>query len=70
MKMHVVRILKTDPKDAEIKGDERTKTFPGHFANIGRLADEGNSSNGSFGNDTSYCGLDMFDIPTIEETGS
>ena len=41
MRSYVLCILKTGPKDAEIKGDERTKIFEGHFANIGRLADEG-----------------------------
>jgi len=41
MKMYVLCILKTGPKDAEIKGDARKEIFAGHFANIGRLADEG-----------------------------
>src|SRR4029079_3609306 len=41
MKMYVLCILKTGPKDAEIQGDERKKIFAGHFENIGKLADEG-----------------------------
>ena len=41
MRMYVLCILKTGPKDAEIKGDQRKEVFAGHFANIGRLADEG-----------------------------
>jgi hypothetical protein len=41
MKMYVLCILKTGPKDADVKGDERKQIFAGHFANIGRLADEG-----------------------------
>src|SRR2546421_13099036 len=41
MKMYVLCILKTGPKDAETKGKERDDIFAGHFANIGRLADEG-----------------------------
>ncbi|HEX6641293.1 MAG TPA: hypothetical protein VF215_09275, partial [Thermoanaerobaculia bacterium] len=41
MKMYVLCILKTGPKDAEIQGDQRKEIFAGHFANIGRLADEG-----------------------------
>src|SRR5437868_316000 len=41
MKMFVLCILKTGPKDAEIKGKEREDIFNGHFANISRLANEG-----------------------------
>ena len=39
--MYVLCILKTGPKDAEVKGDERKAIFAGHFENIGRLANEG-----------------------------
>jgi uncharacterized protein len=69
MKTYVLCILKTGPKDAEIKGDERTKIFEGHFANIGRLADEGKLAvAGPFGkNDKSFRGLYIFNVPTIEE---
>ena len=69
MKMYVLCILKTGPKDAEIKGDERNAIFAGHFANIGRLADEGKLAvAGPFGkNDRSYRGLYIFNVPTIEE---
>jgi uncharacterized protein YciI len=69
MKMYVLCILKTGPKDGEIKGDERKKIFEGHFANIGRLADEGKLAvAGPFGkNDKSYRGLYIFNVATIEE---
>ena len=69
MKMYVLCILKTGPKDAEIQGDERKKIFAGHFANIGRLADEGKLAvAGPFGkNDKSYRGLYIFNVATIEE---
>jgi len=69
MRMYVLCILKTGPKDAEIKGDERTKIFDGHFANIKRLADEGKLAvAGPFGkNDKSYRGLYIFNVATVEE---
>ena len=69
MKMYVLCILKTGPKDAEIKGDERKEIFAGHFANIGRLADEGKLAvAGPFGkNDKAYRGLYIFNVATIEE---
>ena len=69
MKMFVLCILKTGPKDVEIKGDERKEIFAGHFANIGRLADEGKLAvAGPFGkNDKSYRGLYIFNVATIEE---
>ena len=69
MKMYVLCILKTGPKDAEIKGKERDNVFAGHFANIGRLADEGKLAvAGPFGkNDKAYRGLYIFNVATIEE---
>jgi uncharacterized protein YciI len=69
MRMYVLCILKTGPKDAEVKGDERKEIFAGHFANIGRLADEGKLAvAGPFGkNDKSYRGLYIFNVATIEE---
>ena len=69
MRMYVLCILKTGPKDAEIKGDERKEIFAGHFANIGRLADEGKLAvAGPFGkNDKAYRGLYIFNVATIEE---
>jgi uncharacterized protein len=69
MKMYVLCILKTGPKDAEVKGDERKEIFAGHFANIGRLADEGKLAvAGPFGkNDKAYRGLYIFNVATIEE---
>ena len=69
MKTYVLCILKTGPKDAEVKGDERKEIFAGHFANIGRLAGEGKLAvAGPFGkNDKSYRGLYIFNVTTIEE---
>lgn len=69
MKTYILCILKTGPKDAEIKGDARKEIFAGHFANIGRLADEGKLAvAGPFGkNDKTYRGLYIFNVATIEE---
>lgn len=69
MRMYVLCILKTGPKDAEIKGKERDEIFAGHFANIQRLADEGRLAvAGPFGkNDRAYRGLYIFNVPTVEE---
>ena len=69
MKMYVMCILKTGPKDATIKGKEREDIFAGHFANINKLADEGKLAvAGPFGkNDKTFRGLYIFNVPTIEE---
>jgi len=69
MKMYVLCILKTGPKDGEIQGEERKAIFAGHFANIGRLADEGKLAvAGPFGkNDKTWRGLYIFNVATIEE---
>ena len=69
MRSYVLCILKTGPKDAEIKGDERAKIFEGHFANIGRLADHGKLAvAGPFGkNEKAYRGLYIFAVSTVEE---
>lgn len=68
MKTYVLCILKTGPRDADIKGDERKEIFAGHFANIERLAGEGKLAvAGPFGkNDKSYRGLYIFNVATIE----
>ncbi|CAN5497648.1 hypothetical protein BH10ACI2_BH10ACI2_25880 [soil metagenome] len=69
MKMYVLCILKTGPKDAEIKGKDRDDIFAGHFANIGRLADEGKLAvAGPFEkNDRTYRGLYIFNVGTIAD---
>lgn len=69
MKSYVLCILKTGPKDAEVQGDARKEIFAGHFANIGRLADEGKLAvAGPFGkNEKSYRGLYIFNVPTVDE---
>ena len=69
MKMYVLCILKTGPKDAEFKGKARDDIFAGHFANITRLASEGKLAvAGPFGkNDKTFRGLFIFNVATIEE---
>jgi uncharacterized protein YciI len=69
MKSYVLCILKTGPKDAEVTGDARKEIFAGHFANIGRLADEGKLAvAGPFGkNDRTWRGLYIFNVATVEE---
>lgn len=69
MRMFVLCILKTGPKDADIKGDERKAIFKGHFENIRRLATEGKLAvAGPFGkNDKNYRGLYIFNVSTVEE---
>jgi len=69
MKMYVMCLLKTGPKDAVIKGKKRDDIFAGHFANIGRLADEGKLAiAGPFEkNRRSYRGLYVFNVSTIKE---
>lgn len=69
MRKYVMCILKTGPKDAEIKGDERKAIFAGHFENIERLANEGKLAvAGPFGkNDNGYRGLYIFNVASIEE---
>ena len=69
MKMYVLCILKTGPKDADFKGKERDDIFNGHFVNIKKLAGEGKLVvAGPFGkNDRTYRGLYIFNVTTIEE---
>jgi uncharacterized protein YciI len=68
MKMYVFCILKTGPKDAEIKGEEREKIFAGHFANIEHMASAGELAvAGPFRkNDKNYRGLYIFNVETVE----
>jgi uncharacterized protein len=69
MRMYVLCILKTGPRDAEIKGEERKALFAGHFENIGRLANEGKLAvAGPFGkNDKNWRGLYIFSVASLEE---
>ncbi len=69
MRNYVLAILKTGPKDSEIKGKDREDMFKGHFANMKRLADAGMLSlAGPFGkNDRSFRGLYIFNVKTEEE---
>ena len=69
MKMYVLCILKTGPKDADFKGRERDEIFAGHMSNIGRLAGEGKLAvAGPFEpNDKGYRGLYIFNVATLED---
>jgi uncharacterized protein YciI len=69
MRMFVLCILKTGPKDAQVTGDARKEIFNGHFANIQRLADERKLAvAGPFAkNDKEWRGLYIFNVATIEE---
>jgi uncharacterized protein YciI len=69
MKMFVLCILQTGPRDAEVQGKQRQEIFAGHFANISRLAEEGKLAvAGPFGkNEKSYRGLYVFNVATVEE---
>lgn len=69
MKMYVLCILKTGPKNGEVKGKEREAIFAGHFANIGRMADEGKLAvAGPFeDNDKNWRGLYIFNVAKLEE---
>ncbi|MEO7674561.1 MAG: YciI family protein [Pyrinomonadaceae bacterium] len=69
MKNYVLAILKTGPKDADIKGKEREDMFKGHMANIKRLADEGKLAvAGPFGkNDLAFRGLFILNAATLDD---
>lgn len=70
MKNYVFCILKTGPKDTEIKDKaERDKIFAGHMANMDRLAAEGKLAlAGPFGkNDRQYRGLFILVAATVED---
>ncbi len=69
MRSYVLAILRTGPKDGEIKGKDREELFRGHLANIGRLANEGKLSvAGPFGkNDRSFRGLFILNVKTEDE---
>lgn len=70
MKNFVFCILKTGPKDPEIKDKkQRDEIFAGHMANMARLAKEGSLAlAGPFGkNDRAYRGIFIFNVATVEE---
>ena len=70
MKSYVFCILKTGPKDPEIKDKkQRDEIFAGHMANMDRLAKEGKLAlAGPFGkNDRAYRGIFIFSVATVEE---
>jgi uncharacterized protein len=69
MKLYVLCILKTGPKDADFKAKERDDIFAGHFRKISSLADAGKLAiAGPFEkNDRAYRGLYIFNVATIAE---
>lgn len=69
MRPYVLAILKTGPKDAEVKGDERKALFKGHFDNINRLAKEGKMAvAGPFADpEKKYRGLFILAVKTVDE---
>ncbi|HMQ05477.1 MAG TPA: YciI family protein [Pyrinomonadaceae bacterium] len=70
MKTYVFCILKTGPKDAEIKdAKQRSEIFAGHMANMKRLGEAGKLAlAGPFGkNDRAYRGIFIFNVATVEE---
>jgi uncharacterized protein YciI len=72
LKSYVLVVLKTGPNDASMKGEERTKAFQGHFANINKLANEGKMAiAGPFGkNDKSFRGLFILNTTSLDEARS
>lgn len=70
MRSYVFCILKTGPKDAEIKDKkQRDDIFAGHMANMNRLAGEGKLAiAGPFGkNDRQYRGIFILAVSTVED---
>jgi len=69
MRKYVLCILKTGPKDADIKGGERAEIFKGHMANIVRLAGEGKIAlAGPFlPNDRQYRGIFIYAVEKIAD---
>ncbi len=68
MRSYVLAILKTGPEDATITDkDARAKLFQGHFANMGRLAEEGKLVlAGPLGGEDGRRGLFILNAPDIE----
>lgn len=70
MRSYVLVLLKTGPNDAKItEKAQRDELFKGHFAMIGRLADQGKLSLAGPFNDPAKVlrGLYVFNVATIEE---
>src|ERR1035437_6639551 len=68
MRNYVFVVLKTGPKDAEIKGKDRDDIFNGHFANINRLAGEGKLVvAGPFDGVEGWRGMFIFNVETIDD---
>lgn len=69
MRSYVLAILKTGPNDAEITDEEKRKElFAGHFANMGRLAEEGKLVlAGPLDGKMLRRGIFIFNVATIDE---
>lgn len=69
MKRYVFVALKTAPNAQAISKDESSKIFAGHFANMGRLAEEGKLAvAGPFSDPKKiYRGLFILNVETVEE---
>lgn len=69
MRMYVLVILKTGPRDAEVTGAERTAAFEGHFANMARMTEAGQlvTAGPLSPNARQYRGLYIFTVTTVEE---
>jgi hypothetical protein len=70
MKTYILVILKTGPVNVP-EGKERDAIFKGHFANIRRLADEGNEGKhavaGPYEDKNDWRGMLIFNVETIED---
>jgi uncharacterized protein YciI len=68
MRNYVFVVLKTGPKDTEIKGKDRDEIFKGHFANINRLAEEGKLTvAGPFDGVEGWRGMFIFNVSTVDD---
>jgi uncharacterized protein YciI len=69
MRSYVLVILKTGPRDADVKGKDRDDMFAAHLANIRRLASEGKLAlAGPFGkNDEAFRGLFIFNTASLDD---
>lgn len=69
MRRYVLAVLKTGPNDDSITGEQRQQVFQGHFANMGRLAEQGKLVlAGPFGeNGHAFRGLFVLAVTSTEE---
>jgi uncharacterized protein YciI len=69
MRRYVLAILRTGPRDGEVKGGERQEMFKGHFANINSLAGQGKLAIAGPFNDPEkkMRGLYIFSVDSVDE---